>query len=71
MPEIFRYTKENPYIGKGLNRYSKKGKEYTGAEADLTEFNDIYLTKCYNGSKDNLSANEIDEYVLSSINLSK
>lgn len=71
MPETFRYTKENPYIGKGLNRYSKKGKEYTGAEADLTEFNDIYLTKCYNGSKDNLSANEIDEYVLSSINLSR
>lgn len=71
MPETFRYSKENPYIGKGLNRYSKKGKEYTGAEADLTEFNDIYLTKSYNGSKDNLSANEIDEYVLSSINLSR
>jgi hypothetical protein len=71
MPDTFRYTDENPYIGKGLNRYSKKGKAYTKAEADLTEFNDLYLNKCYNGSKDNMSANEIDEYVTSSINLSR
>lgn len=71
MPDTFRYTDENPYIGKGLNRYSKKGKAYAKAEADLTEFNDLYLNKCYNGSKDNMSANEIDEYVTSSINLSR
>ena len=39
MPETFRYTDEHPYIGKGLNRYSKLGKAYTLAEADLAEFN--------------------------------
>lgn len=71
MPEKFRYTKENPYIGKGLNRYSKKGKEYTEAEADFAEFNDLYLTKSYNGSTEVWSANEIDEYVNVSINLKR
>lgn len=71
MPEEFIYTDENPYIGKGLNRYSKKGKAYTKAEADLTEFNDLYLNKSYNGSTDNMTANEIDEYVDASINLSR
>ena len=54
MPDTFRYTDEHPYIGKGLNRYSKKGKAYTYAEADLTKFNDLYLNKCYYGSKDNM-----------------
>ena len=71
MPDTFRYTDEHPYIGKGLNRYSKLGKEYTFAEADLAEFNDMYLNRSYNGSTDNLSANEIDEYVDASINLSR
>ena len=71
MPETFRYTDEHPYIGKGLNRYSTLGKAYTLAEADLAEFNDMYLNKSYNGSTDNLSANEIDEYVNASINLSR
>lgn len=71
MPEKFKYTKDNPYIGKGLNRYVKKGKEYTDAEADFAEFNDLYLNKTYNGSNSNMSANEIDEYVESSINFSR
>lgn len=39
----FRYTKENPYIGKGLNREVKEGKEYVGFEADVAEFNDLYM----------------------------
>jgi DNA polymerase elongation subunit (family B) len=71
LPAILRYTDENPYIGKGLNRYSKKGKAYTGAEADFAEFNDMYLNKSYNGSTCNMSANEIDEYVLASINIAR
>ena len=70
-PKEFRYTKDNPYIGKGLNRYVKEGKEYTGVDADMAEFNDTYLNKCYNGSTKNMSANEIDEYVDSSINFSR
>lgn len=71
LPDKFRYTEENPYIGKGLNRYVKAGKEYTYAEADFAEFNDLFLNKCYYGSKNNMSANEIDEYVESSINFSR
>lgn len=37
----------------------------------MAEFNDTYLNKCYNGSTQNMSANEIDEYVDSSINFSR
>ena len=37
----------------------------------MAEFNDTYLNKCYNGSTKNMSANEIDEYVDSSINFSR
>jgi len=31
------------YIGKGLNWKVKEGKEYTGAEADVAEYNDIFM----------------------------
>lgn len=54
-----------------MNRYVKEGKAYINAEADFAEFNDLFLNKCYNGSKNNMSANEIDEYVESSINFSR
>ena len=37
----YRYTKENPYIGKGSNREVKLGVEYDGFEADVAEFNDL------------------------------
>lgn len=43
MAKKFRYTKENPYIGKGLNRLVKQGKEYINEEADLMEFNDLFM----------------------------
>ena len=39
----FRYTEEHPYIGKGLNREVKQGKTYVGYEADVAEFNDLYM----------------------------
>lgn len=39
----FRYTKEHPYIGLGLSRETKEGKEYIGFEADVAEFNDMYM----------------------------
>ena len=32
LPQTYRYTKDNPYIGKGLNRNVTEGKEYTGFE---------------------------------------
>jgi hypothetical protein len=43
----YRYTKDNPYIGKGSNREVKLGKEYTGFEADVAEFNDLYMKDVY------------------------
>lgn len=71
MPEKFRYTEENPYIGKGLNRESKLGKKYIGNEADVAEYNDTILSKTYNGAEENLSGLGIDEYVSASINIAR
>lgn len=31
------------YVGKGLNRNTEKGKEYTGVFADVAEFNDLFM----------------------------
>lgn len=39
----YRYTEDYPYIGKGLSRETKEGKKYTGFEADVAEFNDLYM----------------------------
>lgn len=58
-----RYTEENPYIGKGLNRLVKKGKEYTGYWADVMEFNDLYMRH-----KNGL---DVDEVIPASINVSR
>lgn len=43
LPEIYRYTESNPYIGLGLSRETKAGKEYINFEADVAEFNDLYM----------------------------
>lgn len=43
MPTDFRYTKEHPYIGKGLNRLVKEGKEYIDEWGDIMEFNDLFM----------------------------
>lgn len=43
MPSEFRYTKEHPYIGKGLNRLVKEGKEYIDEWGDIMEFNDLFM----------------------------
>lgn len=63
MPDKFRYTEENPYIGKGLNRLVKKDKEYVGIDADLAEFNDLYMR--------NKMGLDIDEYCPATINYSR
>ena len=51
------------YIGKGLSREVKEGKEYFGVEADVAEFNDLYMRK-YSGLG-------IDEYAESTINFKR
>lgn len=49
LPEVFRYTDEQPYIGKGMSRNVKKDKEYTGPYADIAEFEETYFTHAFNG----------------------
>ena len=43
LPDTFRYTEENPYISTGLSRVTEKGEKYTGFQADVAEFNDLYM----------------------------
>ena len=49
MPEKdkFRYTDEHPYISNGKGRNSIEGKSYTGVNADVAEFEDMYLCEPY------------------------
>jgi len=41
LPSEYRYTDENPYIGKGLNRNVVEGQKYTGFKADVAGVNDL------------------------------
>ena len=59
--EEFRYTKEHPYISTGEGRNSIKGKEYTRVDADVAEFEDLFLSKAYNGGINKMGLG-IDEY---------
>jgi len=61
MPKKFRYTDENPYVGKGLGRNVEKGKTYTKVEADVAEFEDLYFNSPYNGGINKMGLG-IDEY---------
>ena len=63
LPSVFRYTEENPYIGKGLNRDVKEGEKYTGVVADVMEFDDLFMR-----GKMGLG---IDEFARATINLSR
>ena len=60
-PSEFRYTDEHPYIGKGLGRNVKEGKAYTKVEADVAEFEDLYLNTTFNGGYQRYGLG-IDEY---------
>lgn len=72
IPKTYRYTEENPYIGKGLNREVKEGKAYTGFAADVAEFNDMYMKDFhYSPSAVNKMGLGIDEVVSSTINFSR
>ena len=67
----YRYTKEHPYIGKGSNREVKLGVEYTGYEADVAEFNDLYMNKVYSPNGVQKMGLGIDEVVSATINFSR
>ena len=57
----FRYTDEHPYVSTGEGRNSVKGKSYTKVEADVAEFEDLFLNKAYDNGV-NMSGLGIDEY---------
>lgn len=68
----YRYTEENPYIGKGLSRETKEGKEYSGYEADVAEFNDMYMRDFHYAPRAvNKMGLGIDEVVSATINFSR
>lgn len=55
--------KKRKYIGKGLNRNTINGREYTGADADVAEFNDLFMR--------NKMGLGIDEVIVSNIVLAR
>ena len=71
LPKKHRYTKENPYIGKGSNREVKLGKEYSGYEADVAEFNDLFMNKVYSPNGVQKMGLGIDEVVSATVNFSR
>ena len=70
MPTEFRYTESNPYIGKGLGRNVEKGKIYVGVEADVAEFEDLYMHQAYNGGVNKMGLG-IDEFCPATINFAR
>lgn len=70
MPDSFRYTEDNPYISNGGGRNSVKGKAYTGVDADVAEFEDIYMHSAFNGGI-NKNGLGIDEYATATINFAR
>ena len=70
MPKTFRYTKENPYISTGKGRNTVEGKEYIGVEADVAEFEDLYLNQPFNNGINKMGLG-IDEFCPATINFSR
>ena len=72
LPNTYRYTEENPYIGKGLSRETKEGVAYTGYEADVAEFNDTFMKDMHYDEKAvNKMGLGIDEVLVASCNISR
>lgn len=70
MPNEFRYTNENPYISNGKGRNTISGKTYTEVEADVAEFEDLYLGEAFNGGINKMGLG-IDEFCPATINFSR
>ena len=70
MEEDFRYTDEHPYISNGKGRNTTKGKSYTRVEADVAEFEDIYMSSAYNGGINKMGLG-IDEFCDATINFAR
>lgn len=70
MPDKFRYTEDNPYISNGKGRNTVEGKAYIGVEADVAEFEDIYLNHAFDGGINKMGLG-VDEYCDATINFSR
>ena len=66
----FRYTDEHPYISTGAGRNTVKDKAYTKVEADVAEFEDLYMAQAYNGGINKMGLG-IDEYCDATINFAR
>lgn len=71
MPLTFRYTEENPYIGKGLGRNVTKDKKYVGVDADVAEFEDLYINSPFKEGGINKMGLGVDEFCPATINFSR
>ena len=67
----FRYTQEHPYISNGKGRNSEKGKTYTGVDADVAEFEDMFLCYPYTVETGNKMGLGVDEYCDATINFAR
>lgn len=70
LPTSFRYDDSHPYISNGKGRNSVEGKSYVGIDADICEFEDLYLGQAYNGGINKMGLG-LDEVVASTINFSR
>ena len=69
--EDFRYTEEHPYISNGKGRNSEKDKAYTGVDADVAEFEDMFLCYPYTVENGNKMGLGVDEYCDATINFAR
>lgn len=69
--EYFRYTEDKPYISSGRGRNTQEGKAYFGVDADVAEFEDLFLCYPYTVEIDNKMGLGVDEYAEATINLSR
>lgn len=60
--KTLRYTEEHPYYCTGFGRNGKVGKPYTGNEADVQEFEDLYLVPNIPGGYNKMGV-DIDEVI--------
>lgn len=70
IPNELRYTDEHPYISNGKGRNSVEGKAYTGIDADVAEFEDLYFNAPWNGGVNKMGLG-VDEYCDATINFSR
>lgn len=70
MPSEFRFTKEHPYIGKGISRNVKKGTAYIEQYGDIAEFEEKFFTHAYNGGILKMGIDS-EEFLLANVNLAR